>query len=166
MPLLSPQYLMTCNYMNEGCDGGWPLFHGFMAENGYLVTEECAPYKMKTKGQSCSIYQQCEPHSKVRKTYFVGKGYGDTSEKKMMKEIMRSGPVNGELQAPRVFSMYTDGILSQDGLRKLHKKVSCLSQQSSENEVSDRTLSDYGISWQNLNHSVVIIGWGTDPKTK
>jgi len=44
MPLLSPQYLMTCNYMNEGCDGGWPFFHGFLAENGYLVTEECAPY--------------------------------------------------------------------------------------------------------------------------
>ena len=30
--------------MNEGCHGGWALFHGFFAENGYLVKESCAPY--------------------------------------------------------------------------------------------------------------------------
>ena len=36
--------LLDCNYMTEGCDGGWPFFHGYLAENGYLVTEACAPY--------------------------------------------------------------------------------------------------------------------------
>jgi len=25
--------------MNEGCDGGWAIFHGFLAEHGHLVTE-------------------------------------------------------------------------------------------------------------------------------
>jgi len=35
---------MTCNYLNEGCGGGWPLFNGDFAENAYFVTEECAPY--------------------------------------------------------------------------------------------------------------------------
>mmetsp|Transcript_21822 Transcript_21822/g.33778 ORF Transcript_21822/g.33778 Transcript_21822/m.33778 type:complete len:89 (+) Transcript_21822:1321-1587(+) len=88
---------MTCNYMNEGCDGGWPLFHGFFGENGYLVTEDCAPYKAQTKGDTCSNYSQCQPHSKVTGSYFIGKGYGDSSEKKMMKEIIRNGIVNGEL---------------------------------------------------------------------
>jgi hypothetical protein len=122
-PILSPQFLMTCNYMNEGCDGGWPFFHGFMAENGYLVTEECAPYKGKTKGDSCDRYQSCAPHSKIDNTYFVGKGYGDSSEKKMMKEIMRNGLVNGELQCPHVFSMYQSGVLTQSGIKQLHKKV-------------------------------------------
>ena len=42
--LLSPQYLMSCNYLTEGCDGGWAFFHGLLAENGHLVSEECAPY--------------------------------------------------------------------------------------------------------------------------
>lgn len=97
IPLLSPQYLMTCNYLNEGCDGGWPFFHGFFSENGYMVTEECAPYQGKTKGDHCGNYAKCSPHSKIEKTYFVGKGYGDTSEKKMMKEIIRNGAVNGEM---------------------------------------------------------------------
>jgi len=123
MPKLSAQYLMTCNYMNEGCDGGWPFFHGFFAENGHLVTEECAPYLGKTKGDKCANYEKCEPHSKIVNTYFIGKGYGDSSEEKMMKEIMRNGAVNGEMQAPRIFSMYKEGIFTSAGLKQLHTKV-------------------------------------------
>ena len=32
-------------------------------------------------------------------------------------------------------------------------------------KLTDRDLEDYGIAWMNLNHSVVIFGWGVDPKT-
>ena len=48
---------MTCNYMNEACDGGWPHFNVFLAENAHLVAEDCAPYKGKTKGakNKCTI---------------------------------------------------------------------------------------------------------------
>ena len=123
IPKLSAQHLMTCNYMNEGCDGGWPFFHGFFTENAYLITEDCAPYLGKTKGDRCANYEKCEPHSKIQNTYFVGKGYGDSTEKKMMKEIMRNGAVNGEMQAPRVFSMYNEGIFTAAGIQKLHKKM-------------------------------------------
>lgn len=120
---LSSQQVMTCNYMNEGCDGGWPLQNGFLMENGYLVTEKCAPYKGKTKGDSCSNYAECPPHSKIQSSYFVGKGYGGVNEKNMMKEIMRNGMINGELMTPSVFGMYQTGILSANGIDKLHDKV-------------------------------------------
>lgn len=39
IPQISMQFLLSCNYMNEGCEGGWPLFNGYLAENGYLVSE-------------------------------------------------------------------------------------------------------------------------------
>lgn len=58
-PLISPQMLMTCNYMNEGCDGGWPHFNVFLAQNGHMVSEECAPYTGKTKGDQCKNYEKC-----------------------------------------------------------------------------------------------------------
>ena len=32
-------------------------------------------------------------------------------------------------------------------------------------QLTDRDLEDYGIAWMNLNHSVVITGWGVDEKT-
>jgi len=32
-------------------------------------------------------------------------------------------------------------------------------------EISDKSLNDKGISWMDMNHSVVIVGWGKDDKT-
>jgi len=51
--------MMTCNYLNEGCEGGWAIFNGFLAEQGHMTTEECAPYTARTKGSKCSDYQKC-----------------------------------------------------------------------------------------------------------
>lgn len=48
---------MTCNYMNEACDGGWPHFNVFLSENAHTVSEECAPYKGKSKGDQCGNYE-------------------------------------------------------------------------------------------------------------
>ena len=67
--------------------------------------------------------------------------------------------------------MYTKGVLTQNGIVELHKKIKGLAQtreseQSGKPEITDKSLKDYGISWQNLNHSVVIVGWGTDPVTE
>lgn len=118
-PQVSPQQLMTCNYMNEGCDGGWPHFNVFLAENGHVVSEECAPYMSKTKGDSCKNYETCKPIAKVQKSYLVGGGWGATSEKKMMKEVLRNGPINGDFQAPSMFSIYKEGIFREKGLLKL-----------------------------------------------
>ena len=42
----------------------------------------------------------------------------------MMKEIIRNGAVNGEMQAPRIFSLYQQGIFTSAGIKDLHKKVS------------------------------------------
>lgn len=168
---------MTCSYMNEGCDGGWSFFHGYLGENGYFVSEKCAPYLHSTKNDKCSKYEHCKPIAKTEESYFVGGAYGQSSEKKMMKEILRNGVVNGEINVPRIFSFYQKGILSNDheskmssyleysGLAEHHK----LAQQSigtkKKPHLTDRDLEDYGIAWMNLNHSVVIVGWGLDKKT-
>jgi len=175
--MLSSQFLMTCNYLNEGCDGGWSFFHGYLAENGHLVDEQCAPYLGKTKGETCSKYSQCKKISKVEESYFIGGAYGQSSEEKMMKEILRNGIVNGELNVPRVFSFYQQGILSNDHEAKMssyleytvashHKEAQqMIGNEKTKNQITNRNLDDYGIAWMNLNHSVVIVGWGVDPKT-
>lgn len=81
--------------------------------------------------------------------------------------------VNGELNAPHIFHMYTKGVLTADGIKELHKKVTALAQVRSESDenaeegakpakkaakakgptidvakgVSDKSLADYGIEW-------------------
>jgi hypothetical protein len=73
---LSPQFIMECNYLNEGCDGGWGVLNGFFAEHASLISEECAPYKARTKGMSCSQYKNCPEVAKINKSYYVGpEGY-------------------------------------------------------------------------------------------
>ena len=70
------QFLLSCNYLNEGCDGGWPIFNGYFTENGYIVGEKCAPYKGKTKGVGCAMFERCPPVAKVHSSYFLGGGFG------------------------------------------------------------------------------------------
>ena len=91
---------MMCNYMTEGCAGGFNSFTGIFAQHSYLVEEDCAPYKGSTKGSSCAQFEKCKPYAKVKKTNFVGKGFGDASEANLMKELVHSGPIAVEVIFP------------------------------------------------------------------
>ena len=128
VPVLSSQQIMTCNFLNEGCGGGWPHLNGYFMEHGHMVSDQCAPYKGNTKGKSCQDYQKCPPIAKVQKTRFVGGGWGEVSEKQIMKEMIRNGPVSAEFQATPLFSMYAEGILSESGIQSLESMKSQLAQ--------------------------------------
>ena len=39
VPELSSQHILSCNFMNEGCQGGWPHMNGFFMEQAYMVSE-------------------------------------------------------------------------------------------------------------------------------
>lgn len=55
--------------------------------------------------------------------------------------------------------------LEYSGIAADHKKVQQMIGVQKKKKLTDRDLEDYGISWMNLNHSVVIVGWGVDEKT-
>ena len=115
--------VMTCNYMNEGCEGGWPHFNVVLAENGHVVSEECAPYKADTLSDKCYHYSKCKPVAKVDHSYMVGGGWGATSEIRMMKELLRNGVIDGDFQAPKFFSIYKEGIFSEKDLIDVHRQT-------------------------------------------
>ena len=109
------QFLLSCNYMNEGCDGGWPIFNGYFTENGYMISESCGPYKGKTKGVTCSQYEHCQPIAKVHSSYFLGGGFGQYQRaSQIQKEILRNGPVIANMETPKYFKYYKMGTLRND----------------------------------------------------
>lgn len=116
IPPLSTQQMMTCNYMTEGCDGGWSQFHGFFHQSAYMVSEACAPYTASTKGKHCSDYAQCEPVAKVESVKLIGGGYGGATEKAMMKEILHSGSIEGEVSWPDYAFGYKSGVMTEKGM--------------------------------------------------
>ena len=113
IPKLSTQFLMQCNFLNEGCEGGWGIFHGFFAEQGHMVTEECAPYKAKTKGSSCANYKHCPAVAKVKKSYYVNDYNFKPTVQMIQKEMLRNGPVVAEFKCDDNFSLYSSGVMIQ-----------------------------------------------------
>lgn len=92
--------------------------NAYFMERGHMVTDECAPYKGMTKGQSCSNYENCAPHAKIINTQYVGRGWGEVTEEQILKEMLRNGPVSVEFQANKLFQTYHRGILSEAGITK------------------------------------------------
>ena len=70
--------------------------NGYFMEHGYMVDEDCAPYEGKTKGTTCGEFKSCKPLAKILSTKYVGGGWGEVSEKQMMKELLRNGPLSIE----------------------------------------------------------------------
>jgi hypothetical protein len=111
--------MLQCNFLQEGCKGGQPILDAFFYEQGYMVAESCAPYHANTKGLRCHQYENCKPLAKIEKTQFVGGGYAHVSEKQMMKDILRNGPISGDMMAGEQFKVYESGVLSEKQSKSL-----------------------------------------------
>ena len=95
--------LVECNYMNEGCAGGWSMFNGYFAEQAYLTSESCAPYKARTKGDKCSNYKKCPAFANVESSYYIN-GYNfDPNVQQIQKELLMYGPVVTEMSCDNNF---------------------------------------------------------------
>lgn len=114
---------MNCNYLVEGCEGGWPHFDAYFYEHAHLIAEDCAPYAGTTKGSKCSNWAQCQPVAKIQNTHYVGGGFAQVSEKQMMKDILRNGAITVEFEANKLFSMYKEGILTEKGMKGVKDAV-------------------------------------------
>jgi len=147
--------------MNEGCEGGWAMFNGYFAEGAHLVSEQCAPYRGTTHGDSCKQYKNCAPVARVESSKLLSVSSTQTqiSQATIMKEILRNGPVVGEFKAPSKFRYYDGGVLT-DG----EDKPASAETTNKLLGISDSEFVQLGIANQNLDHSVMIMGWGVSPQ--
>lgn len=109
---LSPQQLLSCNYLNEGCKGGLSIFNGFFAEYGGLVSEDCASYE-SSRGVKCSSTSTCQPVAKVTKSYFLhqSNSHSPLDQKEIQKELLLKGPVVADMKVPKHFEYFKSGTL-------------------------------------------------------
>jgi cathepsin C len=141
---LSVQYLVSCSFYTEGCQGGFPtLLHKFIQEFG-LVEEECMEYV----GVETECNTRCSGKKVfVKDYYYVGGFYGASNEVNIMKEIRARGPVIIDLDPGNKFARYKEGVLKENSnvLR---------------NELSGLSLREKMIPWEKVTHSVLLVGWG------
>ena len=80
----------------------------------------------------------------------------------MMKEVLRNGALCTEFQAPNAFATYSSGLFTSNGFEQLAQLSLAESDGQKADNISSKTLNQRGYAWQNLNHSVIVIGWGVD----
>lgn len=171
---------MDCNFINEGCHGGWGFFDGLFLEQFGAAAESCAPYIASSSPEGCGKWSSCPKVAGVSDTYYVGnRHYGGMSEQDMIKEVRSRGPILVDFNAGREFQSYKGGILSEDkpvsqtfisSLAQIYTDAYCQGHQNVQNcmsqTTSDKTQEGTGIQWAKLTHSTVIVGYGVENTPK
>lgn len=146
---LSVQYSLNCNYYNQGCEGGYPTLVSKFGSEFQFVDESCLKYTAKNGkcSDSCDVSALSRVY-KVKNYWFVGGNYGKCSERAMMLELMNKGPFVVSFEPNMEFMYYKKGIF--------HSVL------AAEWIVEGKDQP----SWEKVDHSVLLVGWGEEDGEK
>lgn len=150
--IFSKQFPLSCNFYSEGCSGGYPTLVGKFSNEFGLIPESCFPYQQDSKISCSSV---CD-FSKNKRKYSVGKfgyiggNYLSSNELEMMKEVRARGPISISMRIPSAFYIYKSGIFTEKQLKQNADSISSL------------TLLDQSISYEKVEHSMTLVGWGEE----
>ncbi|KAL1235532.1 Dipeptidyl peptidase [Trichinella pseudospiralis] len=138
----SPQDVVNCSPYSQGCDGGFSyLIAGKYAEDYGMVSERCVAYTGKQ--QQCRTPSTCERYYATDYEY-IGGYYGASNEILMMQALVKNGPIAVGFEVHDDFFSYSHGIYHHSNARS-------------------------PLKWNPLvevNHAVIIVGYGADEMTK
>jgi len=139
--VFSPQDVVSCSPLAQGCEGGFPyLIAGRYAKDYGVVEEECNPYQ--GKDGECST-KTCLKHY-VASYKYVGDYYGGCSEDAMKKALVENGPLSVSFEVYDDFMHYKSGVYHHTGL----------------------VLSTHFHPFEITNHAVLLVGYGHDADLK
>jgi len=140
---LSPQDVVSCSPLSQGCEGGFPyLTAGRYGKDYGVVEEECNKYK-GNDGQ-CGTKSNCHRYY-VSSYSYVGGYYGACSELEMKRALVRNGPLSVSFEVYPDFMMYKSGVYHRTKLLQRSVKFA---------------------PFQITNHAVLLVGYGHDPTVK
>jgi hypothetical protein len=99
---LSEQYLVSCNTLGYGCDGGWFAFA--MCKNPGAILESCFPYK--------AVDAPCSYCSNPTRYKVVSYGSVSTTTSKIKSAIYTYGCVAAAVYVNSYFQAYKSGVFS------------------------------------------------------
>ena len=146
---ISAQFPLACNFYTEGCIGGYAtLVARFIHEFGTPL-DECVPYQ--ADDSYCDL--TCPANSTwigIDSYGYLGGFHGACTEELMLKELRARGPFVVSIEPNLDFSYYVKGVYQSKPLRP-NGRVSMM---------------DMGVAWEQVNHSLVVVGWGEEDGVK
>jgi len=152
----SRQFPVSCNFYTEGCRGGYPYLVAKFFNEFEIVPNDCFPYTSGTSSTTPKCSEVCD-YSKNKKKYrvskyeYLGGFYGSTNEEDMIKEIRARGPIPGHIYTHWSFGVYKSGIFSVSPLIKSDKP-----------SPNKKTMLDRNMTFENINHGILIVGYGVE----
>ncbi|XP_050736886.1 dipeptidyl peptidase 1-like [Eriocheir sinensis] len=135
-PVFSPQDIVGCSKLSQGCEGGFPyLIAGRYAQDVGVVLENCSPYE--GKDDICRTDPHCARHYTASYRY-VGGYFGACNEYEMKSALVRGGPLVVGLEVYNDFLHYKGGIYQHTGLQDRFNPLEL------------------------TNHAVLLVGYGED----
>ncbi|KAL0490332.1 cathepsin B [Acrasis kona] len=106
--VLSPQYLVSCDTSDYGCQGGYlSNSWAFLVKTG-IPTDKCYPYT-SAAGKVDACKKTCQDGSEI-KFYRAGNYYLTGSVQKTMEDILKNGPVEAGFSVYQDFIQYKKGV--------------------------------------------------------
>lgn len=110
--VLSPQDLVSCDFLDFGCNGGSLLFSWIYLRFFGIVTDECKPY---TSGagevEKCTYFgAKCANETVEYKKYKAGSFYFLSSISSIKEDIINNGPVETGFYVYDDFMAYKSGV--------------------------------------------------------
>lgn len=134
---LSPQDIVSCSKLSQGCEGGFPfLVAGKYAKEFGAVEESCNPYV--GEDGPCTG-RTCLKHYTASYSY-IGGYYGASNEDLMKLELIRGGPFSVSFEVYPDFHDYRSGIYHHTGLGDFNPL-------------------------EIVNHAVLLVGYGINETT-
>jgi len=137
--IFSPQDIVECSVLAQGCTGGFNyLIGGRHAMEQGVVAEECNTYT--GKDGECSTDANCG-RTYVSDYEYLGGFYGGCNEEEMMKALVENGPMAVAYMVYFDFNFYTHGIYHHVTLDNRFDPI------------------------EDMNHAVLLVGYGVEPET-
>lgn len=140
-PEFSINFPLYCSEYNQGCDGGYGFLQTKWSEDVGLVPETCAPY---TQSGTCSMQGGCDLGSKRHRAtnhHYVGGFYGGSEHVQIKQELVAGGPMVLSFEPKEDFMYYKGGVY-KSGPNQIHQE------------------------WEQVDHAVLLIGYGNDNGNK
>jgi len=139
--------IVNCDPYNQGCAGGYPfLVEKFIHNYGLTHDGSCPlgiPKAMLQTGSSQTQKNVESPEVRVESYNYLGGYYGATTVEEIMKEVKSNGPVAVGIGGSLELMHYRSGVYNPT-------------------DHQPPPLYDF----EPVDHAVLLIGWGFDPKTQ
>lgn len=147
--LFSPQDIVSCSMLSQGCDGGFPYLVSRYGVSYGIVEEQDFPYASGNgTAPPCSNEKPNAKRFRVSNYRYIGGYFGGCSAEGMQRAIMTGGPVAVSFEVTDAFMHYKSGVfVSPAGVRAARSRIF-----SSADDVP----------FEFTNHVVMVVGWGVD----